>query len=132
MTPKLCDEQARAYVTEKNTHEFERAYWSFAASNYDSRVKICYVMYERFFSEDPPESRVHSVLESIRIDDVRVANSNIAYFNDSCVSTKDGDADCTKPAGAFECQVNGQTCENKLTFIQLVHKWIPAFKPFKK
>ena len=136
MTPKLCDQQARAYVAEKNTHESEpihgrSLYWSVAASYYDSNTKTCYVMYERSVSQDPPESRVHSFWEDIRIDDVRAADSTLARFHDSCVSTSDGRTECTTPSPC-ECQVNGQTCENKLAFIELVHKWIPAFKPFKK
>jgi hypothetical protein len=136
MTSKLCDQQARAYVAEKNTHESEpirgrSLYWSVAASHYDSHTNTCYVMYERFVSEDPPDSRVHSFFESIRIADVRATDSTIAQFADSCIATRDGRAECTKPR-SFECQVNGQICESKLEFIELVHKWIPAFKPFKK
>ena len=136
ITPKLCEQQARVYVAEKNTHEPEpnhgrSSYWSFAASHYDSSGGICYVMYARYISEDPPDSRVYLFWESIRIDDVRETYSTLARFGDSCVLTADGHTECINP-GRDECQVNGQTCETKAEFIELVHKWLPTFKPFKK
>ena len=136
ITPKLCEQRARAYVAEKNTHESEpihgrSSYWNLAASHYDANAGICYVMYERFLSQDPPESKVHSFLENIRIGDVQATDSILARFSDNCVSTPGGPTECVKP-GLFECAVNGQTCESKAEFIELVHKWIPTFKPFKK
>src|SRR5882762_7008332 len=88
MTPKLCDQQARAYVAEKNTHESEPIHgrssdWSVAASYYDSNTKTCYVMYEGSFSHDPPDSRVHSFWEFIRIDDVRARDSTSSILMNS-------------------------------------------------
>lgn len=120
MTDKLCDQQGKIYVTEKNKEESapepgRSFYWSFVAVQYDSRTNSCYVMYNRFVSG------LGTVLEQVRIDDIE--GNRIAGYSGTWHSNLNGRPAYSKPS---ECEVNGTSCESKSEFDELVGKFIPV------
>jgi hypothetical protein len=131
ITPKMCEQQGRLFVEERNTHESEPHhgrswYWKFTASHYTH--PHCYVMYDRIVSDDPPDSPVHSALMEIGIADVQVQDGGaVAWISINCVSKPNGRYECTKP-NSTECRVNGKTCESMAEFNSLLGKFIPAFR----
>jgi hypothetical protein len=86
MTGKVCDQQGRTYVTEKNKDESidpgQSFYWSFVAAHYDSHTNTCYVMYDRFVRG------LGRVLEQMKIDDIE--GNNIAEYSGLWTSNRNG------------------------------------------
>lgn len=122
MTEKLCDQQGKIYVTEKNKDESvpqpgQSFNWSFLAAHYDSRTNSCYVMYDRFVS------RLGRVLEQLKINNIE--GNRIAGYSGTWTSSRNGRRVYSRPS---ECEVNGTSCESRSEFDELLGKFIPPFK----
>lgn len=121
MTEKLCAEQGKDYVTEKNRDEpapesGRSFYWTFVTAHYDLKEDSCYVMYDRFVQGFGRN------LQQIRIDDS--AGNHIAVYSATWVSTLDG-RHYSKPS---ECEVDGTSCDSMREFEDLIRKFIPPFR----
>jgi hypothetical protein len=122
VTDKVCDQQGKTYVTEKNKDESvpepgQSFYWSFVAAHYDSHTNLCYVMYDRFVRG------LGTVLEQIKVDDID--GNHIAGYSGVWTSNRNGRPVYSKPS---ECEVNGTGCESMAEFDGLLRKLIPTFR----
>jgi hypothetical protein len=122
MTEKLCDQQGKIYVTEKNKEESapepsRSVFWSFVAAHYDSHTNTCYVRYNRFVQG------LGTTLEQIKIDDIE--GNHIAGYSATWTSDRDGYPTYTWPS---ECKVTGTSCESKAEFETLLGKLVPSFR----
>jgi hypothetical protein len=122
MTEKLCDQQGKLYVTEKNKEESapepgRSFYWSFVAAHYDSHTNTCYVRYNRFVRA------LGTKLEQIKIDDIE--GNHIAGYSATWTSDRSGYRTYTRPS---ECRVNGMSCESKAEFETLLGKLVPSLR----
>lgn len=133
MTEKLCGQQGKIYVTEKNKEEpapeaGRSFYWTFLAGYYDPRTNSCYVMYDRFVKALGPTgltspSNVTRFLEQLRIDDIE--GSRIAAYSGIWTSNRNGRPAFSKPS---ECEINRTSCQSISEFDELLGKFIPIFK----
>ena len=122
MTQKRCEQQGKIYVAEKNKEEPapepSRSFsWSFAASDYDSQAKTCYVMYNRHFHG------FGTTLEQIKVDDIE--GNHVAGFSAIWTSDLSGNPTYAKPS---ECNVNGANCESRAEFDALLGHLVPSFR----
>jgi hypothetical protein len=120
-TDKVCDQQGKTYVAEKNKDESVPApgqsfYWSFVATHRDSQTNVCYVMYRR------SARGLGTVLEQIRIDDTE--GNRVAAYSGIWASGPDGHPNYSRPTN---CEVNGTSCLSISEFEDLLGKFIPAF-----
>jgi hypothetical protein len=122
MTEKLCDEQGKVYVTEKNKEEPKPQagrsfYWSFVEAHYDAQRNTCYVRYNRFVKG------LGTTLQQINIDDLE--GNHVAGYSATWRSDPNGHPNYTRPS---ECNVNGTSCESKSEFENLLGDFVPPFR----
>lgn len=123
MTDKLCDQQGKSYVTDKNKDESvpepgRSFYWSFVAAHYDSRTNSCYVMYSRLVQG------LGAILEQLKIDDIE--GNQVARYSGIWKNRKGRPAySKSKPS---ECEVNRTSCKSMSEFDELLRQFIPAFR----
>lgn len=122
MTEKLCGQQGKVYVTEKNKEEprpeaGRSFYWSFVEAHYDSQRNTCYVRYNRFVKG------FGTTLQQIRIDDLE--GNHAAGYSATWTSDRNGYPTYTRPS---ECNVNGTSCESKAEFESLLGDFMPSFR----
>jgi hypothetical protein len=122
MTEKLCDQQGKVYVTEKNKEEpgpeaSRSFYWSFVEAHYDAQRNTCYVRYNRFVKGSG------TTLQQIKIDDLE--GNHVAGYSATWTSDRNGYPTYTRPS---ECNVNGTSCESKAEFESLLGDFVPSFR----
>jgi len=122
MTEKLCEQQGKSYIEEKNKEESvpepgRSFYWSFVAAHYEAHTNTCYIKYNRF------AKGLGTTLEQIKVDDSE--GNHIAAFSATWTSARNGYPTYTKPS---ECDVNGTSCGSKEEFETLLGYLVPSFR----